>query len=105
MQMQTRDMHQIHIPTALPTCPKQCIAKQSSAVTTLLPYCTAEAPLSNSQVIAITDVAGSLKELVLLALRIKAGDEESLRRIEGALGSEQVMAGLVDFFGDEFEVM
>lgn len=103
--MQTRSMHRIYSPTALPIPSKQRAAKQSSAVTTLLPYCTAEAPLSNSQVIAITDVAGSLKELVMLALRIKAGDEEGLRRLEGALGSEQVMAGLVDFFGDEFEVM
>lgn len=75
-----------------------------SAVTTLLPYCTAEAPLDEDQIIAVTDIAGSLKELVLLALRAKDGDEEELCRLEVALGNEYAVAGVVDFFSDEFEI-
>ncbi|KAJ4992119.1 hypothetical protein SVAN01_02440 [Stagonosporopsis vannaccii] len=109
-QLQASSMYQAHrqpnhSTTSLPVSSKQCTATQSSAVTALLPYCTVEAPLSNSQVIAVTDVVGSLQELVLLALRARAGDEEGLCRLENALGSEQVMAGLVEFFGDEFEVL
>jgi hypothetical protein len=94
------------INTAAPHVPsKQRKAATASAVTTLLPYCTAKVPLNDGQVIAVTDVAGSLKELVLLALGAKDGDEECLSRLEGALGSEQtVVTGIVHFFSDEFEI-
>ncbi|KAF2626798.1 hypothetical protein BU25DRAFT_491736 [Macroventuria anomochaeta] len=103
-QMQDRPVHHVHS-TAAPHLPsKQQETAAGSAVTTLLPYCTAEVPLNESQVIAVTDVAGSLKELVLLALRAKDGDEECVGRLEGALGSEQALAGIVDFFSDEFEI-
>lgn len=104
-QTQARRMHQSYSTTTPPVPSKQHKAAASSAVTSLLPYCTAEVPLSNSQVIAITDVAGSLKELMLLALRAKAGDEGCASRLESALGSDQVTTGIVDFFSDEYEVL
>ena len=75
-----------------------------SIVTKLLPHCTVERPLDESQVISLTDAAGSLQELVLLALRAKEGDESCLNVFLDALGSEQAVAGVVDFFCDEFEV-
>jgi hypothetical protein len=77
---------------------------KGSAVTALLPYCTADVPLNEGQVINVTDVAGSLKELVLLALGAKDGDEDCMHRLRSALGSEQAVAGFVDFFSGEFEV-
>lgn len=93
------------INTAAPHVPsKQRKPATASAVTTLLPYCTAKVPLNEGQVIAVTDAAGSLKELVLLALGAKDGDEERLSRLESALGSEQTTADVVDFFSDEFEI-
>lgn len=92
------------------TAPRQLVKQQKpagpagSAVATLLPYCTADVSLNESQVIAVTDIAGSLKELVLLALGAKDGDEECASKLGDAVGSEQAMAGIVDFFSDEFEV-
>ena len=83
---------------------KQHKPAPGSAVTMLLPYCTADTPLNGSQVIAITDVAGSLRELVLLALGAKDGDEECVHRLGSALGSEQAWEGVVEFFSGEFEV-
>ncbi len=76
----------------------------SSAVTTLLSYCTADIPLNESQVIAVTNVGGTLKELVVLALKAKDGDVDCMGRLESALGSEQAVAGFVDFFSDEYEI-
>jgi hypothetical protein len=75
-----------------------------SIVTKLLPHCTVERPLDESQVISLTDAAGSLQELVLLALGAKDGDESYLNAFWDALGSDQAVAGVVDFFCDEFEV-
>ncbi|KAJ4382899.1 hypothetical protein N0V86_002124 [Didymella sp. IMI 355093] len=46
----------------------------------------------------------NLKELVLLALGAKAGDEDCMHRLGSALDSEQTVAGIVDFFSGEFEV-
>lgn len=83
---------------------KQPKAAAGSAVTTLLPYCTAGAPLNEGQVIAITDIAGSLQELALLALGAKDGDEECQRKLESALGSELASCNVLDFFSDEFEI-
>lgn len=54
--------------------------------------------------ISLTDAAGSLQELVLLALGAKDGDEACLNIFADALGSEQAVAGVMDFFCDEFEV-
>lgn len=90
---------------ATPHAPsKQHKPAAESTVTKLLPYCTANAPLNESQVIAVTDVAGNLKELVLLALGAKDGDEESASSLVSALGSEQAVADMVDFFSDEYEI-
>lgn len=90
---------------AAPSIPaKQHKPAAANAVTTLLPYCTADIPLNESQVIAVTDIARNLKELVLLALYAKDGDEECMSRLRTALGSEQAVSGIVDFFSGEFEV-
>lgn len=79
--------------------------KQDSgnAVITLLPFCTVDKPLNESQAIALTDAAGSLKELVLLALGAADGDEECSTRLEGAVGGEAV-TGITDFFAAEYEI-
>lgn len=61
-------------------------------------------PLNEGEVIAVTDIAGSLKELVLLALQAKDGDDQSVGRLDSALRSEAATAGVVDFFLDEFEM-
>lgn len=103
-QAQTRSLPHTHSTTVAPVPPMQPKKTVASAVTTILPYCTADVPLSEEQVIAVTDVAGSLKELVLLALGAKSGDEECLSRLEGARSNEQAMASVVDFFSDEFEI-
>lgn len=60
--------------------------------------------MDESQVISLTDAAGSLQELVLLALGAKDGDEACLNVLLEALGSEQAVAEVADFFCDEFEV-
>jgi hypothetical protein len=60
--------------------------------------------LDESQVISLTDVAGSLQELVLLALGAKDGDEACLNVFLDAMGSDQAVANVVDFFCDEFEM-
>ncbi|KAF1975204.1 hypothetical protein BU23DRAFT_552612 [Bimuria novae-zelandiae CBS 107.79] len=68
----------------------------------LLPYCTTEMPLNEQQVIGLSDVAGSLKEVMLLALRARM-DERCAEELVMAVG-EDAMRGIVDFFGDEFEI-
>ncbi|KAL1609141.1 hypothetical protein SLS59_001504 [Nothophoma quercina] len=104
MQVPSRHIPQIY-GTAVPHVPpKQQQAAATNAVTTLLPYCTADIPLNEGQVIALTDIAGSLKELVLLALGAKDGDSECTSMLEGALGSQQAVSSVLDFFSDEFEV-
>ena len=70
----------------------------------LLPHCTADSPLNETQVIALSDVAGSLRELVHLALGARDGDEACAGRLGSALGSGQAVCGVVDFFSGEFEV-
>jgi hypothetical protein len=74
-----------------------------SAVTDVLPYCTTEPPLTQEQVITLSDVAGSVKELVLLALTAAAGDRVSTERINAALG-QNTANNIIDFFLDEWEV-
>lgn len=102
--MQARPTHQVNAVVAPQSHLKQHKPAVGSAATTLLPYCTADAPLNESQVIAVTDVAGSLKELVLLALGAKDGHEDCMLRLGSALGSEQALVGVVDFFSGEFEL-
>lgn len=69
----------------------------------LLPYCTMEPPLSEAQTIAISDVAGNLKELVLLALGAAAGEVGCVERLEGAIGA-RAASNITGFFIDEWEI-
>lgn len=74
-----------------------------NAVIDLLPYCTAGAPLRQDQIIALSDIVGSLKELALLALGASAGDAVSGDKLTGAVGQETA-SDIVAFFADELEV-
>jgi hypothetical protein len=74
-----------------------------NAVTDILPYCTTGPPLRQDQVIALSDVVGSIKELVLLALSAAAGDVESVNKMEGAVGPETTR-NMAEFFAEEWEV-
>jgi len=85
----------------LPIQPQNSAPAQTGA--NLLRHCTAGPPLSESQVIAISDVVGSLKELVLLIHAAQAGDGESEKKLVDALGFEAA-SDVVAFFGDEWEV-
>ncbi|KAF2013398.1 hypothetical protein BU24DRAFT_236777 [Aaosphaeria arxii CBS 175.79] len=69
-------------------------------VTDLLPWCTATGRLSEPQVIALSDVAGSLKELMLLSLR--AIKEEGTRQaVESLLGPELARC-VIEFWAEEW---
>jgi hypothetical protein len=83
--------------------PRQQSHLPESAVKDIVPYCTTEPPLRQEQVIALSDIAGSVKELVLLALRAAAGDAGCAERMEGAVGSETT-GSVVEFFAEEWEV-
>jgi hypothetical protein len=74
-----------------------------SAATDILPYCTTEPPLRQEEVIALSDVAGSVKELVLLALGVAAGDVACAEKMEGAVGTD-ITGNIVEFFAEEWEV-
>ena len=74
-----------------------------SAVQHLLPYCTTEPPLTDAQVIALSDVVASLEELLVLALGAASGDGSRAARLEAAVG-RRVAAGIVEFFVDEWEM-
>lgn len=80
--------------------------KQTPAVANvpmdLLPYCTTNMQLSNEQIVALSDVAGNWKEIVLLSLAA-AVDESARADMEHAVGREAV-AGVVDFWSDEWVV-
>jgi hypothetical protein len=54
-------------------------------------------------VIALSDVAGSVKELVLLALGVAAGDVGCAEKMESAVGGA-AMGSVVEFFAEEWEV-
>lgn len=56
-----------------------------------------------AQVIALSDVVGSLRELVLLALVAAVGDAESMGILEGAVGRQGAIC-VVEFFEDEWEI-
>jgi hypothetical protein len=58
--------------------------------------------LSEKETIALTDVAGSLQELVVLALRAKE-DNEVWAVFEAAVGRD-VAVGVVDFWSAEYPV-
>lgn len=76
----------------------------SNAITDLIPYCTTEPPLRHEEVIAISDIAGSLKELMLLALGASVGDETCGERLVQAVG-HKTAGNIVDFFVVEWEVI
>jgi hypothetical protein len=62
-----------------------------------------EPPLNEAQVIALSDVVGSLRELVLLALSAASGDRGSVEKLGGAVG-QQAARGIMEFFVDEWEI-
>lgn len=103
-QNQAMPTYQVNVEVAPQSHSRQHKPAAGNATTTLLPYCTADTPLNDSQVIAVTDVAGNLQELALLALGAKAGDEDCMLRLGNVLGSGQALAGVVDFFSGEFGV-
>lgn len=74
----------------------------NSAIRDLLPFCTAEAPLTEEQVVALSDMAGSLKEVMLLAIRAKTDDRVAMGLVR-AVGRDAA-SRIVEFFTDEFEV-
>lgn len=73
------------------------------AVKDLLPFCTTLPPLHEAHVIALSDAAGSLQELVLLALGAVAGDGPCRQRLQQAVGT-QAAAQIAEFFMDEWEL-
>jgi hypothetical protein len=103
-QQQTQGRpHQAHLHTTSQPFPRQQPRPLESAVTDILPYCTTEPPLLQEQVIALSDVAGSVKELVLLALGAASGDAGCAEKMEGAVGVV-AMGTIVEFFAEEWEV-
>ncbi|KAF1840444.1 uncharacterized protein K460DRAFT_208642 [Cucurbitaria berberidis CBS 394.84] len=96
-------LHQAQYIASTQVPPRQQTRTSRNAVSDLLPYCTTEPPLSQEQVIALTDAVGSLKELVLLALGAASGDTGCVDRLEGAVGGHAA-ANIVEFFVDEWEI-
>lgn len=66
----------------------------------LLPWCTSDGRLRNDQAIALSDVGGSLKEVMLVALAA-AVDEGSREAIERAVGSATA-AAVIEFWNEEY---
>ncbi|OAL56053.1 hypothetical protein IQ07DRAFT_187377 [Pyrenochaeta sp. DS3sAY3a] len=98
--------HQTHIPhhnSINNTLPVQNQNTPQNVVQHLLPYCTTEPPLTAPQVIALSDAAGTLRELVLLALGAATGDIEFAARVENSVGSQAAL-NIVEFFADEWEI-
>jgi hypothetical protein len=62
-------------------------AVSPNAAIDLLRWCTADMPLNNEQVIVLSDVAGSLKELMVLALTAKV-DEGASEQLIRAVGED-----------------
>lgn len=73
-----------------------------NAFADLLPFCTTGLPLTETQAINLSDVAGSLKEMMLIALQARV-DERVMAELQNVVG-EQAAEGIVNFFGDEFEI-
>ncbi|KAF1912573.1 hypothetical protein BDU57DRAFT_370672 [Ampelomyces quisqualis] len=84
--------------------PKQAqVNAPKNAVTDILPYCTTEPPLRQEQVIALSDIVGSVRELVILAVGAAAGDGACADKMEAAVGA-QTTGCIVEFFAGEWEV-
>jgi hypothetical protein len=88
-------------PTHIP--PRKTYGKTESAVTDALPYCTTEPPLKREQIIALSDVVGSVKELVFLALSAMAGEPGGADKMESAVGP-RTARNVVEFFSEEWEI-
>jgi hypothetical protein len=86
-----------HIP------PRKTDGKTESAVTDVLPFCTTEPPLKQEQVIALSDVVGSVKELVVLALSAAAGEHGGIAKMDSAL-EPRTARNIVEFFSEEWEM-
>ena len=70
----------------------------------LLPYCTTRTKLlSRAEVISFSDVAGSFREVVLLALRTSGAEDEEMGGLEGALGPDGAK-GVREFWHNEWVV-
>jgi len=95
--------HQSWYASSIPPPPRPQTHTTTNTIRDLLPYCTTESSLNEAQVIALSDVVGSLKELVLLALCAASGDMGSMQKLEGAVG-QQSAANIVNFFADEWEI-
>jgi hypothetical protein len=94
--------HRQHQAPANPSLRPQSCALEST-VTTLLPYCTTGPPLQQDQVIALSDIVGSLRELVLLVRGAATGDAKCEEKLVGAVGTETA-SNIVGFFADEWEI-
>jgi hypothetical protein len=106
-QHQAPTLHrQQHAPTSAPSQvpppPRPDSRATASTVTTLLPYCTTGPSLRQDQVIALSDIVGSLKELVLLVQGAATGDAKCEEKLVGAVGTETA-SNIVRFFVDEWE--
>ncbi|KAH8725326.1 hypothetical protein GQ44DRAFT_681788 [Phaeosphaeriaceae sp. PMI808] len=88
---------------ALPVTSRHRNNALNNVVADLLPYCTTEPPLRQEQVIALSDIVGSLREFVLLALGASSGEAGCADRLISAVG-EKTAGNIVDFFVDEYEV-
>ena len=62
-----------------------------------------EPPLNSAQTIALSDIAGSLKELALLALGAASGDADCGEILDAAVGA-RTAANIIEFFVDEWEI-
>jgi len=68
----------------------------------LLPWCTSEGRLRNDQAIALSDVGGNLKEVMLVALTaaVEEGAKEAIERAVGRAAAAAVM----EFWNEEYAV-
>lgn len=79
-------------------------ASPVSAVMDLLPYCTTQTKLlGRAEVISFSDVAGSFREVVLLALGASGVEDEEMGGLEGALGPDGAK-GVREFWRNEWVV-
>ncbi|PVH98592.1 hypothetical protein DM02DRAFT_43530 [Periconia macrospinosa] len=98
--------HNISEKSARPTRPtassRPAPPVQKSAVRDLLPFCTSTLPLGEAQVVNLSDMAGSLKEVMLIAMQA-AMDDDVMAHLQSAVG-EEAAEGIVNFFSDEFQI-
>jgi hypothetical protein len=86
---------------SVPSPPRQQTRGTGNAFSDLLPYCTTEPPLNEAQVIALSDVVGCLRELVLLALGAASGDVGGMEKLERAVG-QQAALRIAEFFAENW---